>query len=56
MIADGKLIGEGTPEALLASKDPYLEQFLKALPDGPVRFHVPARPLAEELKLTSSPL
>ena len=54
VIADGKLIGEGTPDELLASKDPYLEQFLKALPDGPVRFHVPARPLAEELKLTPS--
>ena len=54
VIADGKLMGEGTPDALLASEDPYLKQFLNALPDGPVRFHVPAKPLAEELRLTPS--
>jgi phospholipid/cholesterol/gamma-HCH transport system ATP-binding protein len=54
VIADGKLMGEGTPAELLASEDPYLKQFLKALPDGPVRFHFPAKPLAEELRLNSS--
>ncbi|HEX2649469.1 MAG TPA: ABC transporter ATP-binding protein [Burkholderiales bacterium] len=53
VIADGKLRGEGTPEELLASKDPYLEQFLKALPDGPVRFHFPAPPIAEALATPS---
>jgi phospholipid/cholesterol/gamma-HCH transport system ATP-binding protein len=52
VIAEGRLMGEGTPEELLASEDPYLQQFLKALPDGPVRFHFPARPLKEELKLS----
>ena len=51
VIAEGKLMGEGTPDELLASEDPYLKQFLKALPDGPVRFHFPAKPLAEELSL-----
>jgi phospholipid/cholesterol/gamma-HCH transport system ATP-binding protein len=51
VIADGRLMGEGTPEELLASQDPYLKQFLNALPDGPVRFHFPAQPLDEELKL-----
>jgi len=54
VIAEGKLMGEGTPDELLASEDPYLKQFLKALPDGPVRFHVPAKPLADELRLTPS--
>jgi phospholipid/cholesterol/gamma-HCH transport system ATP-binding protein len=52
VIADGKLMGEGTPDELLASEDPYLKQFLKALPDGPVRFHFPARPLDEQLRLS----
>ena len=52
VIAEGRLMGEGTPEELLASEDPYLQQFLKALPDGPVRFHFPAKPLEEELKLS----
>jgi phospholipid/cholesterol/gamma-HCH transport system ATP-binding protein len=51
VIADGKLMGEGAPDALLASEDPYLKQFLNALPDGPVRFHFPAPPLREALKV-----
>ena len=49
VIADGKLQGEGTPDELLSSEDPYLKQFLKALPDGPVRFHFPAPPIAQAL-------
>ena len=53
VIAEGRLMGEGTPEELLASEDPYLKQFLKALPDGPVRFHLPAEPLAKALRLSS---
>jgi len=52
VIAEGRLMGEGTPEALLASEDPYLKQFLKALPDGPVRFHFPAQPIGEALKIS----
>lgn len=51
VIAEGRLVGEGRPEALLESDDPYLRQFLHALPDGPVRFHVPAPPLAQALRL-----
>jgi len=51
VIADGKLMGEGTPDEVLASSDPYLNQFLKALPDGPVRFHFPATPIGEELRI-----
>ena len=51
VIADGKLMGEGTPDEVLSSSDPYLHQFLKALPDGPVRFHFPAKPIGEELRV-----
>ena len=51
VIAGGRLMGQGTPDELLASDDPYLRQFFKALPDGPVQFHAPARPIAEELRL-----
>ena len=56
VIADGRLAGEGEPSNLLASEDPYLKQFLHALPDGPVRFHFPGRALGDELGLaTPSP-
>ncbi|MBM3367114.1 MAG: ABC transporter ATP-binding protein [Betaproteobacteria bacterium] len=51
VIADGRLVGEGPPEELLASEDPFLKQFLHALPDGPVRFHFAAPPLEESLRL-----
>ena len=54
VIAEGRLMGEGTPDEMLASEDPYLKQFLHALPDGPVRFHFPARPLEDELRLGPS--
>jgi phospholipid/cholesterol/gamma-HCH transport system ATP-binding protein len=53
VIADGQLAGEGTPDELLASEDPFLKQFLHALPDGPVQFDLPARPMAEDLRLTN---
>lgn len=55
VIADGRLVGEGEPAALLESGDPFLKQFLHALPDGPVRFHFPAPPLEETLRLKAGP-
>ena len=53
VIADGQVIGRGTPEEVSASQSPYLKQFLNALPDGPVRFHFPGPPLDEDLRLTA---
>jgi phospholipid/cholesterol/gamma-HCH transport system ATP-binding protein len=53
VIADGAVLGQGTPAELRRSKDPYLQQFLNALPDGPVRFHFPGPDLAEDLGLSS---
>lgn len=49
VLADGKLAGEGTPDEVLASEDPFLKQFLHALPDGPIQFHYPARPISQEV-------
>lgn len=54
VISDGVLAGAGTPAELLASDDPFLKQFLHALPDGPVQFDVPAPPMAEDLRLTGT--
>ncbi len=53
VICDGVVLGKGTPAEIQASRDPYLEQFLNARPDGPVRFHFPAPPLEEDLRLAS---
>jgi phospholipid/cholesterol/gamma-HCH transport system ATP-binding protein len=51
MICDGVILGKGTPKELLASSDPYVHQFINALPDGPVRFHFPGPTLEEDLRL-----
>jgi len=51
VISEGVVVGEGTPDEVSSSEDPYLKQFMNALPDGPVRFHAPARELDEELRL-----
>lgn len=51
VIADGQVIGHGTPDELLAHTDPKLCQFLQGLPDGPVPFRYPAQDFKEELEL-----
>ena len=51
VIGDGKILGKGTSQEVAASKDPYLHQFVNALPDGPVRFHFPGPRLEEDLHL-----
>ncbi len=51
MICDGVVLGQGTSKEIAASEDPYLKQFLNALPDGPVRFHFPGQPLEQDLRL-----
>ncbi len=51
VIGDGAIVAQGTPKQLSASADPYLKQFLNALPDGPVRFHFPGPPLEEDLRI-----
>src|SRR5690349_608536 len=54
VIADGQVIGRGTPDEVKASQSPYLKQFLNAQPDGPVRFHFPGPSLEEDLRLAAA--
>jgi phospholipid/cholesterol/gamma-HCH transport system ATP-binding protein len=51
VIAAGVVAGEGTPDEVLASKDPYVSQFMHAKPDGPIAFHYPGKPIREDLGL-----
>ena len=51
ILGEGKIVGHGPTAQMLASDDPFVHQFLHAEPDGPVRFHFPAKPLASELEL-----
>ena len=52
VINEGTVLGKGTPQEIESSDDPYLKQFVNALPDGPVRFHFPGPKLEEDLRLT----
>jgi phospholipid/cholesterol/gamma-HCH transport system ATP-binding protein len=45
----GRVVGEGTPEDIRVSTDPYVYQFVHAQPDGPVHFHYPAGELDAQL-------
>jgi len=48
MSSQGKVVAHGTAKQLADSQDPEVRQFIRGEPDGPVRFHYPARPLAED--------
>jgi phospholipid/cholesterol/gamma-HCH transport system ATP-binding protein len=48
ILANGKIVAQGTPEAVRASTDPLVHQFIHALPDGPVRFHYPGPTVAQD--------
>ncbi|HEY3634006.1 MAG TPA: ATP-binding cassette domain-containing protein, partial [Caldimonas sp.] len=48
MSSQGKVVAHGTAKQLAESQDPEVRQFIRGEPDGPVRFHYPARPLAED--------
>ena len=47
--SQGEVVAHGKPEQLTSSEDPEVRQFIRGEPDGPVRFHYPAKPLAEDL-------
>ena len=48
MSSQGKVVAHGKPQELNASEEPEVRQFIRGEPDGPVRFHYPAKPLAED--------
>lgn len=48
VIANGKVLAEGSPADVEANPDPYVQQFIKGQPEGPVKFHYPAVDLAKD--------
>jgi len=48
MATGGRIVAQGTPHELMNSADPEVRQFVHGEPDGPVKFHYAARPLAED--------
>ncbi|HRP96679.1 MAG TPA: ABC transporter ATP-binding protein [Rhodocyclaceae bacterium] len=48
-VSDGRIVAQGTPDEIRASRDAFVHQFVHAEADGPVPFHYPAPPLAQSL-------
>ena len=51
ILGEGVIAAHGPTAEMVASTDPFVHQFLHAEPDGPVRFHYPARSIAQDLEL-----
>jgi phospholipid/cholesterol/gamma-HCH transport system ATP-binding protein len=51
LLNEGVIVAHGPTQAMVASSDPFVHQFLHAEPDGPVRFDFPAPPIEAQLDL-----
>jgi phospholipid/cholesterol/gamma-HCH transport system ATP-binding protein len=49
VISAGKVVEQGSPEQLRASRSEWVQQFMQGLADGPVPFHYRAPPLWRDL-------
>lgn len=52
-LADGAVVAQGTTEEVKNSSDPFVKQFIRGLPDGPVPFHYSQNPYAADLELSA---
>ncbi len=50
-VSEGRIVAQGTPDEVRRSTDAFVRQFVDGAADGPVPFHVRARPLAQEFAL-----
>lgn len=48
VLANGKVAAQGTPQEVMASTDPLVDQFVHARPEGPVHFHYPGPTVAQD--------
>ncbi len=53
ILNQGKVAFEGSVDAVRKSTDPLVFQYIHELPDGPVEFHHPAKPMAEDFGLAA---
>lgn len=53
VLSAGKVIAQGTPQAVRETSEARARQFLDGKPDGPVAFHYPAVPLSQDLSLAA---
>lgn len=48
-VSEGSVIAEGTPDQVRKSEQPFVRQFVKGEPDGPVAFHYPSQEYGADL-------
>ena len=48
ILANGKVAAQGTPQEVMNSGDPLVDQFVHAKPEGPVHFHYPGPTVAQD--------
>ena len=48
ILANGRVVAQGTPSEVRQSTDPLVHQFVTASPEGPVQFHYPSVSLQED--------
>jgi phospholipid/cholesterol/gamma-HCH transport system ATP-binding protein len=48
VLANGRIAAQGTPEEVMSSTDPLVDQFVHARADGPVAFHYPGPTVAQD--------
>jgi phospholipid/cholesterol/gamma-HCH transport system ATP-binding protein len=53
-IDNGVVVAEGPTEEVAHSKEPFVRQFVDGLEDGPVGFHFPSRPYAQDLRMSAA--
>ncbi len=50
-LSGGRVVGQGTPDEIRASSEPFIKQFINGERDGPLPFHKPAPDYALDLGL-----
>jgi phospholipid/cholesterol/gamma-HCH transport system ATP-binding protein len=54
ILANGKVVVQGTPDEVRHSTDPLVYQFVNALADGPVHFHYPGLSVEDDFSLQTN--
>lgn len=49
LLDDGKAAGHGTADDMMRSDQPEIRQFMNGIPDGPVKYHYPAKDYLDDL-------
>ena len=55
ILANGKIVAQGSPDEVRHSEDPLVHQFVHALPEGPVHFHYPAPSIGADFGVEALP-